>query len=92
MKTDHFNLTKYAPALLGVISGGTAVLCLWVAAALMRLDGAGLIAFAALSGAFFWTSGVGLAVMIWMDRRDREEWAARREALRAQLRGARRTA
>lgn len=86
------DLTKYAPVALGVISGGTAALCLWVAAALLRLDGAGLVAFAALSGGFFWCSGVFLAVMIHLDRRDREEWAARREALREQLKmGVRRT-
>ena len=93
MKTDHFDLSKYAPIALGVVCGGVAVPCLCLAAALMRLDGAGFIAFAALSGGFFWASWVIVAVLIWIDRREREAFAARREALLAQLkRGARRTA
>lgn len=87
------DLTKYAPAALGAFSGAVAALCLWVAVALMRVDGAGLIAFTAVSGALFWGSGAGLAALFLMERREREKFEARREELRRQLlRGARRTA
>lgn len=80
-----------APVALGVVSVGMSALCLSVAAALLRLDGAGLVAFTAVSGALFWGAGVFLAVMIWVDRREREDFAARRAAMREQLKGAGRT-
>ena len=81
----------YAPVALGVVSGATSALHLYVAAALLRIDGAGLLAFCVVSGAVLWASGVFLAVMLWVDRREREDFAARRAALRAQLKGAGRT-
>ena len=87
------DLTKYAPAALGAFSGAVAALCLWVAVALMRVDGAGLVAFTAISGALFWGSGVAMAVLFWIEMREREKFEARREELRQQLRqGVRRTA
>ena len=86
------DFSRYAPVALGVFSGGTSALHLYVAVALMRIEGAGLLAFCVVSGAVFWASGVFLAVLIWLDRREREAFAARREALLKQLRmGARRT-
>lgn len=86
-------LSKYAPVALGVFSGGVAVLCLWVGATLLAVPRAGLVAFACISGSLFWASGVGAALMFWLDQRDREEFAARREELRRQLKGGpRRTA
>ena len=87
------DLSKYAPVALGAFSGGVAVLCLWVGAALLRIDGAGLVAFTAISGALFWGSGVAMAVLFWIEMREREKFEVRREELRQQLRqGARRTA
>lgn len=85
------NLNKYTPIALGVVSGCVAALCLWVGAALMRVDGAGVVAFACVSGALFWCSGAAAAVMLWIAARNSEEEeaknAARREAIRTWLRG-----
>ena len=77
---------EYTPHALGVISGGLAVLCLWIAVALLSVPGAGLVAFAAASGALFWSCGFALAAFLWLDQKDEDEFARKREELRAQLR------
>lgn len=85
---DMKKLAKdYSPHMLGVISGGMVVLCLWITVALLQIQGAGLVAFATASGALFWGSGVGLAWLISIERTEREDFARKREELRAQLRG-----
>lgn len=81
---------EYTPHMLGLISGGLAVLCLWIAVALLSVPGAGLVAFSAASGALFWGCGFALAAFLWLDQRDEDEFARKREELRAQLRGERR--
>lgn len=93
MKTTKNELKQvvqdYAPHALGVISGGMAVLCLWITAALCKIEGAGLVAFATLSGAVFWFAGAALAVLVWLDREDRAECERKKAELRAQLYGGR---
>lgn len=89
MKTELKKIAReYTPHMLGVISGGLAVLCLWIAAALLKVPGAGLVAFAAASGALFWGAGVGVALMLWVDRKDREDFDRKKAELRARLKGA----
>lgn len=85
-------LRGYTPHALGTICGALAILCLWIAVALLSVPGAGLVAFAAASGALFWGCGFALAAFLWLDQKDEEEFARKREELRAQLRGERRTA
>lgn len=88
MKTELKRIAReYTPHMLGLISGGMAVLCLWIAAALLKVPGAGLVAFAAASGALFWGAGVALAVIIWVEEQDRKDTnRAKAECLRAEAR------